>query len=488
MPTTPANIYTDIYKPPVITPETLGSSPTLPTVPPVNTGNYSSILTGTNDAIESDLSTDTPTDATPYTDKTKELLDKITGLFGQDTGKAAYAQGQLDASGATALSKRQKELGGQINALTSETEAAKLALEKNAGPLGISTTFLNRQLNATTREAAIKALTLKAEYDVNAGNLQSATESAQRAVDLRYGDIEAEIDQNTKLLQLYAPFMTAEQKAEADKVTQANEEKKQGLADKKKSQTDLINFAQESGDTAIASAILKLDPNSSTFNEDLADLQSKINIKANTEITEVNGRKLLVDSDTGATIKDLGPTTASGGEGDDILSVTEAIALGVPYGTKKSEAFGLKPLSAASRTTLNGIKSAQPLVDTIQKLSDSLKLATSVSGTAVKGALLTTQGLSPATAAGQYNAQKNAFLSLIVRALGEKGTLATKDIDRIKSSLPGFFDTQESAKNKLENLKGIMKDVYDQALSGYYESSDTFGDTGEDKDPLKLGL
>jgi len=69
--------------------------------------------------------------------------------------------------------------------------------------------------------------------------------------------------------------------------------------------------------------------------------------KRDTSITEVNGRRLIVDNQTGQTIVDLGPIKGEG-SGDRQLSVTEAQALGVPFGTLASQAVGIttsKPMT-----------------------------------------------------------------------------------------------------------------------------------------------
>ena len=216
--------------------------------------------------------------ATPYTTEATGLLTKIKDLLGQGDGKTAYTQEQLDISGATELAKRQRELTAQLTQVNTEATAAQQTLESQAGGRDITSSFLGRQQQEIQRQSAIKALSISSEYAANAGNLETAKENAMRAVDLKYADVEKQIEDNTKLLQLYAPFMDAEQTAQANERTLANNEAKQELADKKKAQTDLINYAQTNGDVVTASAALRLDPNSTTFVEDLARLQERMSI------------------------------------------------------------------------------------------------------------------------------------------------------------------------------------------------------------------
>ena len=171
--------------------------------------------------------------------------------------------------------------------------------------------------------------------------------------------------------------------------------------------------------------------------------------------------------------------------GDKQLTVTEAQALGVPYGTTQKEAIGISPLSVAARGTLNQITNSIPLIDKLGNLVTGLNLATSIGESVLRGSQLTAAGLLPASTAGQYKSQANAFVSLITRALGEKGTLAEGDVARIRAALPGFYDTIESAKNKLDNLRDIMTEVYNRSKAGYYES---YGGNLDNQNNDPLGL
>ena len=261
------------FTPPTITAESMQGATQLPPTPerPAET-DFGAITASIADSFKNQ-----PEElGTPYTDTSVNLLSSIKSLLGETSGKAEYSAQAFEASGANELAKRQRELTARATALNNEVSSAQLSLERDAGTKGLSTTLLNRQLREVSRNAAIQSLAINSEYAMNAGNLETAKESAQRAVDIKYGDIESKIEQNTKLLELYSPFMTAEQNERAEARAAANLEKKTELADKKKAQQDLINFAQERGDAKTASEAIRLDPNSSTFQDDLADLQSTI--------------------------------------------------------------------------------------------------------------------------------------------------------------------------------------------------------------------
>lgn len=313
------------------------SSPTPPAyTPPTDTTNYTAITTGSVPPPVPEK----PVTTSPATDASVGLVNRIKALVGMDTGKTAYEQQQLNTSGATALESRQKELSGQITALNNENLAIPLKTEKDFAGTGATVGGVKPITDAQLKDNAIKALSLKSEYDLNAGQLDSAKATAQRAVDLKYKDIETEIDSNTKLLSLYAPFMTQEQKAKADALTSANEEKKIAIADKKKQQTDVINAAQANGDSSAASSALQLDPNSSTFTQDLAKIQAGIKLKDSYQVqtsTDAFGNPVsrIFDSTTGKFV--------SGGNGRAITDST--VSNGAPIVGSSGTGTGSNKLS-----------------------------------------------------------------------------------------------------------------------------------------------
>jgi hypothetical protein len=57
----------------------------------------------------------------------------------------------------------------------------------------------------------------------------------------------------------------------------------------------------------------------------------------------------------------------------------------------------------------------------------------------------------------EYIATSKATLSMIVRALGEKGTLTNQDIARIQAAIPTLWDSKDLASKKLSRLREIIK-------------------------------
>ena len=200
-----------------------------------------------------------------------------------------------------------------------------------------------------------------------------------------------------------------------------------------------------------------------------------------TSIQEINGQKVLVNNQTGETIKVLG-TAGGGTSSTELLSPSEAVTLGVPYGTTKGDAAakGIIPTSQKQKDTLKTLSKADVIISQIEKSIDGLDLANSPIYSIAKGSALNTQALLKTnTNAVAYKSLKEGLLAQLARASGEVGVLTDQDINRARSLLPTFFDTKETAKAKIDQLKSFFADLKSSASgqSIYSES---------DNDPLGI--
>lgn len=69
--------------------------------------------------------------------------------------------------------------------------------------------------------------------------------------------------------------------------------------------------------------------------------------------------------------------------------------------------------------------------------------------------------------AAVYVATREAFLSMLTRAAGEKGPLTDQDVDRIKNALPAEGDTREIAERKIKQLRGLFEGIRNARLKSY---------------------
>lgn len=96
---------------------------------------------------------------------------------------------------------------------------------------------------------------------------------------------------------------------------------------------------------------------------------------------------------------------------------------------------------------------AMGMLDALSSKWDGLGAGTTTAGATLKGASLKAQSMAPSTAAGQYDAAAQAFAGKLDHDL--LGRVNDLTISNAKKAIPGFFDTPESKKNKMDYIRGI---------------------------------
>ena len=151
-----------------------------------------------------------------------------------------------------------------------------------------------------------------------------------------------------------------------------------------------------------------------------------------------------------------------------MLSPEGAGALGVPYGTTAQQAAGARPLTAAQRTKLDAQNASLAIVDNMEQQIQAIAQA----GTKFPTGPLERIRAIPRTAKDVYlqanpqlvrvHRQVEGTLALIVRSLGEVGTLTDGDIERARSLMPTFApipDTEAVIRQKIEGLRQLIREV-----------------------------
>jgi hypothetical protein len=126
---------------------------------------------------------------------------------------------------------------------------------------------------------------------------------------------------------------------------------------------------------------------------------------------------------------------------------------------------GKSPLSAAAQKDVNSINDA---LNVLGKIETSSKAVNTSSGTTARGmgAVTSLMGYLGKNADATRFRQNVGYLSRIVRAMGEVGTLNEGDIGRAQKLIPAFTDTKEEAQNKLNDLRDILTKNKQQRENG----------------------
>lgn len=222
--------------------------------------------------------------------------------------------------------------------------------------------------------------------------------------------------------------------------------------------------------------------------------------KKNTSLATVNGRVVLVDTQTGSIINDLGKSGSTGnGENlEELLSPSEAATLGVPYGTTKAQAStkGITPkketVATQAQQTVAGyatrVEQASSILDSLEKTIqgyNQVQFWAEVNSP--------TQYLRSSTIQ-QYDQASRNLINAILRP--ESGAVVSQqEFDNARKQyvpLPG--DSDETLKIKRANVKAKFEGYKKAAGPAYSSVNDLLNGTNqnqasqsnEDNDPLGL--
>lgn len=169
----------------------------------------------------------------------------------------------------------------------------------------------------------------------------------------------------------------------------------------------------------------------------------------------VNGRAVLVDYKTKKIVADLGPSKAPG-DSDSLLSVSDATLLGVPYGTTKTQAQGLKvtptkPLTAEQATASGYVTRATTSADTISKLQDTVvKFNPLAFATQMKFADSSITNSLASDEIRQLNQAESNFLTAVIRPESGASISPTEFADARKVYFPRPGDDATTLANKAQ--------------------------------------
>ena len=427
-----------------MTPETPASIPSPYTLPDIgnvvgqNNTALSSVLgdTGTTyDATKGQFVT-SPTTTAP-TDNFQSLFQQATQM-----GNAAFDEMGTSEQRLAQLEKENKlkqkqqavnETTGQINAVVAQSQAQQLALEgQGRGQTGA---FIGGEQARINREAAIAALPLQAKLAAEQGALDLAQSHIDKMFQVQSQDALAKYQYKSKLIESVYSFATGQEQRRLDaikaKEDRTYDEQKTNLA----YQRSLASEAASYGLGGVSASILKLDPKSPTFNQDIAGLQSRVMkpvapVDTTPKVVSVNG----VDSVWNPTTKQF-----------------EAITVGGDSGLKTIKDAEIKDLSE-TWTAKNSVLS---LVDSLQK---NIK----ENGT---------QNLFGKTSGERTGDTTNLLLAM--KNLEKTGALDAGTIKVLEGTIPSskFFATEAAQIASLQSIKDTIESKVNEYVGSYRGTS-----------------
>jgi hypothetical protein len=146
---------------------------------------------------------------------------------------------------------------------------------------------------------------------------------------------------------------------------------------------------------------------------------------------------------------------------DRPITPTEATLYRVPAGTTRRELLALnpKPITEADIDAGTQFAAAKAMLKEYKDVSERLLTAEDALGLVGQKARLA-YGYYTGTDEDAVRLRAlQATVPLLVRALGEKGTLATQDVQRALDAVPAFGDTRQSSRAKIAQLEKFIATV-----------------------------
>lgn len=235
----------------------------------------------------------------------------ISKLMESLVGKTADIQSANESSGLNSATKQLNELNAQAQLLNREAQAIPLQTQQRNANTGATDVGVAPQTTEALRNNAIKALSIAQQTDIATANYIAAKDKAQQIIDIKYKPIEDLLAIKKQQYEFNKDTLEKIDKKRADALDIAIKKEERDLNDKKNLQDTYSKLAIDGGDSQLASKITTLDPQSPNFKQDLAGLQGQIKQKLNLDTIKVGDTTILIDKNTGKTIKTFGVEPSS---------------------------------------------------------------------------------------------------------------------------------------------------------------------------------
>jgi len=252
--------------------------------------------------------------------KAQGVSERLQQINDSLVGESAYRAEQEQAQGIPTLNKSVQDLTSRLTALKNEALAIPLQLQQDAEGRGITKGGLAPIEAGALRKNAIQALSVNSLLEASRGNLTTALDMVDRAVAQRFDPLKEE--QRAKIANLdlimRSPAYTKEEKDRAARQKRVEEDRARQLAldeqaDKEK-QKIAVDAASLGADPMTLKRIQEA-PDAATAQFIATQAGFVPQEKLSTQVIELGGRKVLIDTQTGNTIKDLGAADVGGAAG-----------------------------------------------------------------------------------------------------------------------------------------------------------------------------
>lgn len=205
------------------------------------------------------LDTTPPLQPTEPEKKAEELTTDIQGLTQKLADQSALRTQKEAELGVPELVKSQRDLSTRLKTLQAEALAIPLQIQQEFEGRGVTRGGVAPIEAGRLRQNAIQALSVGAMLEATRGNLQTAFDLVDRAVDQEFGPIREEIAIKTANLDLIlkSPSFSLAEKNRAQAQKQAQEARATQIASQEANAKEIKNYAVEAAKKGVPADILQ---------------------------------------------------------------------------------------------------------------------------------------------------------------------------------------------------------------------------------------
>lgn len=301
-PTIPS-VPTSLPKAVVTAPDiTAASTPT-----PNTTSSFMSGVKSWQEELKSLLAPD-QSNIDALTGERKSLRDRLGSAMDDLAGKASRTDELRTQAGIPALQKQLGDLNVQIATLTAQFDKGLSAIT-DINATGLSTTIAGKA-GELQRQKAVAIGGLVAVQQALSGNLALAQQTITDTVNLEFEDKQAIIDNLATQLDFNAEDLTAAEAKKAEHQQLIITARQDALDELKTDRANILNLALEAAKNGADNQTITKITQAKTLEDAFAAAGQSLNQRApatrETSLAEADGRRVLIDTQSGEVIADLG--------------------------------------------------------------------------------------------------------------------------------------------------------------------------------------
>lgn len=171
-------------------------------------------------------------------------------------------------------------LTSQLNSIVAKQKADLLNLRQIGSEEGVTETVYGGQEATINREAAIKALPIQAQLATAQGSLELAQNYLSELRSIKQDQLDREYSYNMAVFSATRDFLTSEEKIRLDKIEKAETRAYNETSKNNNTLLDWMEYAATNGQANLISQLKRIDPRSSNFVNELANVVGQVKAKS----------------------------------------------------------------------------------------------------------------------------------------------------------------------------------------------------------------